>query len=106
MAGNGNSGDRRRLKALVSSFRFQVSWAHRLLGYEGATRVDMRYKEPGQFYVLEVNSLPGMTSLSLLPEIARGAGIDFPDLVERILIGARLKIPLTTQGMNSMPTSG
>jgi D-alanine-D-alanine ligase len=80
--------------------------AHQLLGCEGATRVDMLYEEPGQFYVLEVNSLPGMTSLSLLPEIARGAGIDFPDLVERILIGARLKIPLTTQGMNSMPTSG
>jgi D-alanine-D-alanine ligase len=72
--------------------------AHRLLGCEGATRVDMLYKEPGRFYVLEVNSLPGMTRLSLLPEIARGAGIDFPDLVERILLGARLKIPLSPQG--------
>jgi D-alanine-D-alanine ligase-like ATP-grasp enzyme len=35
-----------------------------------------------------------MTGLSILPEIARGAGIDFPNLVERILLGARLKIPV------------
>ena len=72
--------------------------AHRLLGCEGATRVDMLYKDSGQFYVLEVNSLPGMTRLSLLPEIAGGAGIDFAELVERILLGARLKIPLAKRG--------
>jgi D-alanine-D-alanine ligase len=72
--------------------------AHHLLGCEGATRVDMLYKESGQFYVLEVNSLPGMTRLSLLPEIAGGAGIDFAELVERILLGARLKIPLAKRG--------
>ena len=66
--------------------------AHRLLGCEGGTRVDLLYREPGEFFVLEVNSLPGMTPLSLLPDIARGAGIPFPDLVERILLGARLRI--------------
>ncbi len=71
--------------------------AHRVLGCEGATRVDLLYQEGpsgemGRFVVLEVNTLPGMTALSLLPEIARGAGIDFPSLVERILCGARLKI--------------
>jgi D-alanine-D-alanine ligase len=71
--------------------------AHRLLGCEGATRVDLMYGgetgSPNRFFILEVNTLPGMTVLSLLPEIARGAGIDFPQLVERILQGARLKIP-------------
>ena len=67
--------------------------AHRLLGCEGATRVDLLYREPGEFFVLEVNSLPGMTPLSLLPEIARGAGIPFPELVEKVLLGARLRIP-------------
>jgi D-alanine-D-alanine ligase len=67
--------------------------AHRLLGCEGATRVDLLYREPGEFFVLEVNSLPGMTPLSLLPEIARGAGILFPELVEKILMGARLRVP-------------
>jgi len=68
--------------------------AHIVLGCEGGTRVDMLYQEPGQFYVLEVNTLPGMTRLSLLPEIARGQGIDFQNLVERILMGACLKIPV------------
>ncbi|HSR10855.1 MAG TPA: D-alanine--D-alanine ligase [Thermodesulfobacteriota bacterium] len=66
--------------------------AHRLLGCEGGTRVDFMYRGPGEFFLLEVNSLPGMTPLSLLTEIARGAGIAFPDLVERILLGARLRI--------------
>jgi D-alanine-D-alanine ligase len=74
--------------------------AHRLLGCEGGTRVDMLYKGPGQIYLLEVNTLPGMTRLSLLPEIARGKGIDFQNLVERILIGARLKIPVKPPRMN------
>jgi D-alanine-D-alanine ligase len=72
--------------------------AHRALGCEGGTRVDLLYAEnpgePGRFALLEVNTLPGMTSLSLLPEIARGAGVDFPRLVERILMGAGLKIPV------------
>ncbi len=66
--------------------------AHRILGCEGGTRVDFLYPEPGKFFLLEVNTLPGMTPLSLLPEIARGAGIGFPELVERILLGARLRI--------------
>jgi D-alanine-D-alanine ligase len=60
--------------------------------------VDLLYREEtgnsGRFFILEVNTLPGMTGLSILPEIARGAGIDFPNLVERILLGARLKIPV------------
>jgi D-alanine-D-alanine ligase len=67
--------------------------AHRALGCDGATRVDFLYRDPGQFFLLEVNTLPGMTALSLLPEIARGVGIEFPQLVEKILEGARLKIP-------------
>lgn len=65
--------------------------AHRALGCTGGTRVDLRLEEGGSFYILEVNTLPGMTPLSLLPEIARGVGIDFPELCERILLGAALK---------------
>lgn len=65
--------------------------AHRALGCTGGTRVDLRLEEQGGFYILEVNTLPGMTPLSLLPEIARGVGIDFPELCERILLGAALK---------------
>lgn len=65
--------------------------AHRALGCTGGTRVDLRLEEGRGFYILELNTLPGMTPLSLLPEIARGVGIDFPELCERILLGASLK---------------
>jgi len=61
------------------------------LGCEGAPRVDFRLSPDRRLYVLEVNTLPGMTPLSLLPEIAAGVGIGFEDLVERILEGAALK---------------
>jgi D-alanine-D-alanine ligase len=61
------------------------------LGCEGAPRVDLRVTDQGRVYVLEVNSLPGLTPLSLLPEIAAGEGIAFPDLVDLILDGARVK---------------
>jgi D-alanine-D-alanine ligase len=72
--------------------------AHRVLGCEGGTRVDLLYRRKPEgaerFAILEVNTLPGMTPLSLFPEIARGTGLDFPHLVERILTGAALKIRL------------
>ena len=66
--------------------------AHRALGCSGYSRVDFLVTEEGECYILEVNTLPGMTDLSLLPEIARGSGIGFEDLVERILAAAALKI--------------
>jgi D-alanine-D-alanine ligase len=59
--------------------------AHRALGCRGYSRVDFIIEESGAPYILEVNTLPGMTATSLLPEIARGVGIPFPDLVEEIL---------------------
>ena len=68
--------------------------AHRALGCSGYSRVDFLVTEEGECYILEVNTLPGMTDLSLLPEIARGSGIGFEDLVERILAAAALKISL------------
>ncbi len=67
--------------------------AHQTLGCDGYCRVDFLVTESGDCYLLEVNTLPGMTALSLLPEIAqKGAGLSFPQLVERILLSARLKI--------------
>jgi D-alanine-D-alanine ligase len=66
--------------------------AHASLGCDGYSRVDFLVTETGEAYILEVNTLPGMTDLSLLPEIARGAGIDFDQLVVRIIAGASLKI--------------
>jgi D-alanine-D-alanine ligase len=58
--------------------------AHRALGCRGATRADFRYDdtkgEPGRLALLEVNTQPGLTPTSLLPEQAASLGIDFPAL--------------------------
>ena len=62
--------------------------AHSALGCKGATRVDLRVDGEGNPYVLEVNTIPGMTETSLLPKIARRAGFEFPALIEEILRGA------------------
>ncbi len=59
--------------------------AHQSLGCRGYSRVDFIIDENGSPYILEVNTLPGMTATSLLPEIAQGVGISFPDLCEEIL---------------------
>ena len=61
--------------------------AHSALGCGGATRVDLRIDGEGTPYVLEVNTIPGMTETSLLPKIAKLAGFDFPGLIEEILKG-------------------
>ncbi|NWF76512.1 MAG: D-alanine--D-alanine ligase [Nitrospirae bacterium] len=61
--------------------------AHRAIGCKGATRVDLRIDTEGNPYVLEVNTIPGMTETSLLPKIAKLAGYDFSGLIEEILKG-------------------
>ena len=66
--------------------------AVRALGAEGAVRVDLLVTEGENEYVLEVNTLPGMTATSLLPKIARGAGYEYGELCEAILARASLKI--------------
>jgi D-alanine-D-alanine ligase len=66
--------------------------AVRALGVCGACRVDLLVTENDNEFVLEVNTLPGMTPTSLLPKIARGAGMDFGDLCEAILARAALKM--------------
>lgn len=66
--------------------------AHQALGCSGYSRVDFLVTEAGDCYLLEVNTLPGMTALSLLPEIAqKGAGLGFEALVEQIVASAALK---------------
>jgi D-alanine-D-alanine ligase len=61
---------------------------HRLLGCRGLSRVDLMLDRDGSPWVLEVNTVPGMTETSLLPQAADAAGIDFDDLVARILAAA------------------
>lgn len=66
--------------------------AYDALGCDGVSRVDEIIDERGDIYVLENNSLPGMTETSLVPKIASGLGISFERLCEEILLGASLKI--------------
>ncbi|HXE56499.1 MAG TPA: D-alanine--D-alanine ligase [Gemmatimonadales bacterium] len=63
--------------------------AHRALKLGSYSRVDFRLTPGGELSCLEVNTLPGLTSASLLPQAARAAGIDFPTLCERICRSAR-----------------
>jgi D-alanine-D-alanine ligase len=65
--------------------------AHRVLGCAGVTRADFIVSPDGVPFILEVNTLPGMTATSLVPKIAAGLGISFADLCERLLEGASLK---------------
>ena len=58
--------------------------AHRLIGCRGVTRSDFKFYN-GRFYLLEINTQPGMTKLSLVPEIANFSSINFIQLIELIL---------------------
>ena len=58
--------------------------AHKLIGCKGVTRADFKFYK-NKFYLLEINTQPGMTSLSLVPEIANYRGINFANLIEWIL---------------------
>jgi len=61
-----------------------ASKTHRVIGCKGVTRSDFKYYKK-KFYLLEINTQPGMTKLSLVPEIANFAGISFIKLIEWIL---------------------
>jgi D-alanine-D-alanine ligase len=65
--------------------------AHLGLGCAGVTRTDFILAPEGTAFILEVNTLPGMTASSLVPKIAAGNGLPFPELCERLLDGAALK---------------
>ena len=66
--------------------------AFQTLGCSGVARVDLMTDENENPFVIDVNTMPGMTETSLLPKAASYAGIPFEDLVERILLKASLKI--------------
>jgi D-alanine-D-alanine ligase len=63
--------------------------AHRILNCRGVSRSDFILKG-SKFYILETNTIPGMTETSLLPQGAKAAGIEFPALLD-LMIGASLK---------------
>ncbi len=62
---------------------------HNILNCRGVTRSDFKFYK-NTFYLLEINTQPGMTSLSLVPEIANFKGITFENLVEKILLDASI----------------
>ena len=60
--------------------------------HAGAVRVDFRLDPEERPYIIEINTIPGMTATSLLPKAAQAAGLDFPFLIEKIVSGASLKL--------------
>jgi D-alanine-D-alanine ligase len=71
--------------ALLQDYARRV---HRVLKLGVYSRTDFRRDQGGGFWCLEANSLPGMTATSLLPQAAKAAGIEFPQLLDRICRGA------------------
>jgi D-alanine--D-alanine ligase len=79
-------------KAVTEAVQDIAVRCHEILGCRGATRTDMIIRDPhgaAEIFVLEVNTLPGLTGTSLLPNSARAAGIDFDTLCDMIVEEAR-----------------
>ncbi|MFH1665260.1 MAG: D-alanine--D-alanine ligase, partial [Candidatus Omnitrophota bacterium] len=62
--------------------------AHDAVGCRGFSRVDLRLSPEGEIFVLEVNTIPGLTERSLLPMAAKSAGLTFSELCVKMLCGA------------------
>lgn len=80
-------------EAVSSQAKDAALAAHQALGCRGVSRADFRYDdtegEPGKLYLLEINTQPGLTPLSLVPEQAAHMGIDFGALVSWMVEDAR-----------------
>ncbi len=59
--------------------------AHRALQLKGYSRTDMIVSDEGEIFVIETNTIPGMTPTSLLPQAAQAAGLAFPQLLDRLI---------------------
>ncbi|MCC6213576.1 MAG: D-alanine--D-alanine ligase [Polyangiaceae bacterium] len=79
--------------------------AAQAIGARGAVRVDLIVTEGRNEYVLEVNTLPGMTQTSLLPKIAAAAGFGFRDLCQAILAAATVEAPRAVRTSGVAPAS-
>jgi D-alanine-D-alanine ligase len=75
--------------ALARNLRDLAVKAHRALKLSGYSRIDFRVTSAGDIFCLEANNLPGLTRTSLYPQAARAAGIDYPEMCERICSLAR-----------------
>lgn len=82
-----------RLEPTIAAEASRMSVAaHELLSCEGVTRSDLIVDRSGNPWLLETNTIPGMTETSLVPKAARQMGMEFPELAETILDDARLKL--------------
>jgi D-alanine-D-alanine ligase len=70
------------VKALVQQYGVT---AHRALRLRGYSRTDMILAEDGSLYLLETNTIPGMTATSLMPQAAAEHGLAFPQFLERLI---------------------
>lgn len=70
---------------LAEELKEKAKIAHNSLGCKAYSRVDFRLKPDGSYYCLEVNTLPGMTALSLVPKGAAAVGMSFEQLLNRII---------------------
>ena len=70
---------------MTSLVKKRAEQAHRALGCRGVSRTDMIIDQEGEPWVLETNTIPGMTAASLLPDAARVDGIEFEDLCEKLI---------------------
>ena len=75
-------------RAIVARVEQHALAAYNALGCTGHARPDLRIATSGECFVLEVNTLPGMTKTSLLPKIAKSIGMDYATLCEEILASA------------------
>ena len=76
---------------MVKKIQDAACLTHNVLGCRGMSRTDFILKDDGSLYILEINTLPGMTSTSLLPESAKAVGIGFPMLLDLIIKSALRK---------------
>lgn len=81
--------------SVVKSIEHAGHEAARALGTKGIARVDLRLDEQHRPWILEVNTIPGMTSHSLVPKAAQKTGIDFTELCERALVSGYATSPVS-----------
>ncbi|HBC59212.1 TPA: D-alanine--D-alanine ligase [Candidatus Azambacteria bacterium] len=73
---------------IINKIQENALQVHKIIGCSGMSRTDMILGGDGKLYVLEINTIPGMTETSLLPQAAAAAGISFPDLLDKIIQAA------------------
>ena len=77
--------------SLVRKVSEEAIKIYNIIGCRHYARVDFRLNEKDEYYFLEINTLPGMTSTSLLPKAAKAAGVEFPNLIDTIIKIATLE---------------